>query len=305
MLHTCEPWPDEMMGFLTTHFGKPEHVERLQGVAGKDACTRVRCTQGSVVVKSTAGAREGAFYEQHAARLRQQGVHIPGLLWSSIDARTTTWLILEDIPHASPQERWVGDKSQLEVLFHLHNATWKERRPVVDDAYIPVWDDHMTELALDWFARSTGAGEIRAQLIEAQHAFAALPPRDCCISGDPNPTNWRVRDDGTLVFVRIGRSLDMELRRSTSPSQYPDLEQMTDLRNPCVAAKYLELWNETGNLFPYDQPTVVRWIQVAKLFTLVDVIATASRSPDAHSMKTVQCIVQHLPERLRQLTTAD
>jgi hypothetical protein len=304
MLHTCEPWPDEMMGFLTTHFGKPEHVERLQGVAGKDACTRVRCTQGSVVVKSTAGAREGAFYEQHAARLRQQGVHIPGLLWSSIDARTTTWLILEDIPHAFPQERWVGDKSQLEVLFHLHNATWKERRPVVDDAYIPVWDDHMTELALDWFARSTGAGEIRAQLIEAQHAFAALPPRDCCISGDPNPTNWRVRDDGTLVLLdweKFGYGTPAFDLAITIPGLGTD-DGSTESR---VAAKYLELWNETGNLFPYDQPTVVRWIQVAKLFTLVDVIATASRSPDAHSMKTVQCIVQHLPERLRQLTTAD
>lgn len=301
MLQICEQWPGGMKSFLTTHFGRPERIERLQGVAGNDGCMRVQFTQGSVIVKSSAETREGAFYAQHAPRLRQHGVHTPELLWSTVDAHGLSWVILEDIPHPFPQERVEGDKSQLKVLFHLHYATWKERRPVLDDAYVPVWNDHMTELALDWFARSTEAEEIRAQLIEAQHAFGALPTTDCCISGDPNPSNWCLRDDGTLVLLnweKFGYGTPAFDLAITIPGLGTD-DRSTESH---VVEKYMEYWGETGEAFPYDQSTLVRMIQIAKLFTLVECIATTSRSPEAHSMKTVQFIVQHLPERLRQLS---
>jgi hypothetical protein len=299
-MSTRDQWPEDLVAFLTTRFGEIVNATRQTGVAGH-GCTRVQLARGSVIVKASTEGRERAFYETHAGDLRPSGVNVPDLYWSGADESGIHWLVLEDIPHPFPKERWMADPGQLDILFRLHHATWRGRRPTLDDPYTPMWDDEVTELAMDWFARSAEADEIRSRLMELQDAFADFPTTDCCISGDPNPTNWRIRDDGTLVL------LDWERFGYGTPAfdlaiTIPGIGTEDGSAESVIAANYIKLWEDVGEPLPYDRPTMVQMIRFAKLFTAIELLANASRSRASYPPKTVQFVTDHLPDLLRRLS---
>jgi hypothetical protein len=131
---------------------------------GGRAVWRVRGDRVTVVVKEDATPRELAFYAEVAPRL--SGVPVPLLLWGgTVD--DTAWLVLEDVPHPLPRERWASPEVYT-VLVSLHFSV---------AAYAALADPF---------------------------PFPGLPAvltGSTPVSGDPNPRNWAVRGDGALVLL--------------------------------------------------------------------------------------------------------
>lgn len=59
----------------------------------------------------------------------------------------------------------------------------------------------MTERASEWFADGSERDQVANQLTMLQREAQVLFQPICCISADPNPTNWRIRDSGELVLI--------------------------------------------------------------------------------------------------------
>jgi thiamine kinase-like enzyme len=75
----------------------------------------------------------------------------------------------------------------------------------------PQWTDAMASAALAWFPPSID-DELRHLLGPLQLDAQELFQPTCLVSGDPNPRNWGVRHDGSLVLFdweRFGRATPM------------------------------------------------------------------------------------------------
>jgi hypothetical protein len=136
---------------------------------------------------------ENIFYRDFAPLLREQGVAIPALYWQG-EAGGQHWLALENIPQPLPRARWSADPPVLEMLGRLHQARLP---PGLDlsQLYTPEWTTAMTDNALALLGTPY---EWVAPLLHRwqhtyQHLFKPLVP----ISGDPNPANWGLREDGS------------------------------------------------------------------------------------------------------------
>lgn len=288
-----------MTTFLEARFGKMTGVESLQGVAGSGV-SRVHFPSISVIVKSSLSGRERKFYEQHSARLHDCGVNVPIVYGSGGDSLGMNWVVLEDIPYPLAKNGWVGNTAQLQILCNLHSATWGDQRPVLEAAYCPTWDDGMTERACNWFARSSDGDEIRSRLMDAQQRCQTLFAPQCCLSGDPNPTNWRVREDGSLVLIDWERfcygspAIDLAITLPGLGSEDGYIEKM-------VAGTYAEFWNQTVNKPPLSVPELSGQIRIAKTWSVVEFIANAELSTASYPKETVTFIVGKLPDLLRSM----
>lgn len=189
-------WPEPVCRHIQATYGDPTAVERLGGMS-LGAVYRVPFQDASAIVKSNPGPREARFYATVAPALRQQGVPSPALEWSEHVAGAY-WMILEDVPHPLPPERWLADPEMLAVLGRLHTATLAHPPPEAD-LFRPAWTDEITEAALSCFPEAVAA-ELRPRLraLQERHQYLFLPR--CLISGDPNRANWGLRGDGTLVL---------------------------------------------------------------------------------------------------------
>ena len=166
-------------------------------VDGQSGAAVFRVTVGlrTLVVKR-ARPSEWAFYDTAAPLLRHAGVGIPDRLWS-LDLGDASWLVLEYIPRPLPRERWLADPATMVFLRRLHGA----QLPSLDlpGGFRPAWSGSMTTAALDTLPaeRSERLRPIMRRFQE--EAGPLFEPRHP-ISGDPNPTNWGLRDDGTAVL---------------------------------------------------------------------------------------------------------
>ena len=123
----------------------------------------------------------------------------------------------------------------------------------------------MTDRALSLFPERIAA-DLRPLLSSMQegssHLFAPL----CSISGDPNPSNWGLREDASPVLFdweRFGAgtpALDLAIT-------VPGLGDEDDRR--AVASTYLDGW--PGAPFPIDRLT--RDMALAKAWTVVELLS--------------------------------
>jgi aminoglycoside phosphotransferase (APT) family kinase protein len=196
MIDHYPTWPEPVRRHIRESYGEPTAVERLGGMS-LGSVYRVRFQSASAVVKANPGPREARFYATTAPALRERGVPCPALEWSGHVAGAY-WMILEDVPHPLPPERWLADPEMLAVLGRLHTTTLAHPPPE-SDLFRPAWTDEITEAALSCFPEADAA-ELRPALrdLQERHQYLFLP--QCLISGDPNRTNWGLRDDGTLVL---------------------------------------------------------------------------------------------------------
>ncbi|MDQ3493603.1 MAG: aminoglycoside phosphotransferase family protein [Chloroflexota bacterium] len=163
-----------------------------------------RVTLGSMtVVVKRARSAEMAFYKTVAPGVRAAGVGVPELLWS-MDLGDASWIVLEDIPAPLPKERWLADPAVMVALRRLHRA---ELPPPPDPPgmFRPRWSDAMTDGALAALPARRRA-RLKPILRRLQQAAAGLFAPRVPISGDPNPTNWGLRADGTVVLYDWERS---------------------------------------------------------------------------------------------------
>jgi hypothetical protein len=193
MENTLEAWPDELRTELTHRVGALVSVERRRGLSRNDIWL-ARFSSGTVIVKRTSHAGEAHFY-LHVAPQFDPSAAVTPQLYSMETTQEGVWLVLEHIPHPLPRARWGADAAALAVLRHFHQATIE---PVVAPSYVPVWSHAMTQRALSICGKI--ASSIRAPLARLEAASQPLFADACWISGDPNPTNWGLRDDGSVVL---------------------------------------------------------------------------------------------------------
>lgn len=188
-------FPEAIHRHLASTRGDVVAVEPLRGIAA-GRVFRVRAARGSVIVKGASREAEAWFYLETAGALAEYGVATPMLEWCEREG-DAWWLVLEDIPRPLPRERWLADPAVLAVLRRLHRSGVAP--PDAPDTYLPAWDEPMTAAARSTLPREAAdrVAPLLERLREAhQHLFAP----NCPISGDPNPTNWGLRANGTLVL---------------------------------------------------------------------------------------------------------
>ena len=176
-------------------------VERLGGMSGSRVL-RVRGERGRAVVKGGAKAAETEFYEVIAPILAARGAGVPELLWAGV-AGDERWLIIEEVPTPLPRERWGPDPEVLAALARIHSA---RRCPaaLALRRCVPAGSGRRRRpaLAMEALVSPGGGdlGEVAALLAGMQVAAAPLFAPVCPLSGDPNPANWGLRTDGSLVL---------------------------------------------------------------------------------------------------------
>lgn len=286
--------PTDLREFLDSTFGIVTEKELLSGIAG-DGALRLKFQSGnSVIIKSSTSPQERNFYELHADRIRRAGVGVPDLYWYGSDHTGMHWIVTEDIPSPFPKERWICDPQQIEMLFRLHFGTWREKMPTLDgEAYQPVWNDEMTSQACDWFD-ATMQNQVENQLtilqMEAQVLFGPI----CCLSADPNPTNWRIRSNGELVLIDWERFsyghpvIDLAITMPGVGSKDGTLERR-------ITELYRECWETHTGGIPVELDNLDRLIRVAKLWSVVEFLANARLKPEMYRKETVTYIVRELP----------
>ena len=274
---------------LATIVGAIETVEPLGGLSGSPVL-RVRGAGGSVVVKGGARAAELEFYRVVAPLLSDRGVATPGVRWAG-QAAGRRWLVLEDVARSLPRERWLADAEVLAVLARLHES---EGLPALRsrDAYRPAWTASTTASALAALP-SAEADHLAPPLTALAGAAGGLFAPRCPVSGDPNPTNWGLRDDGTLVLFdweRFGRgtpALDL------APT-LPGLGTAADYHR--VARRYLAAARNRGR----SAEVLARDVGLAKAWTAVEFLAgaTEGRVPDGPHLTWLR---EHFPPWVRAL----
>jgi aminoglycoside phosphotransferase (APT) family kinase protein len=283
-----DTYPDPVRAYLTTVYGTPTQVETLAGLSHAQVW-RVRFAHQSVVVKANTRAREVLFYETVAPHLRVYGVPVPQLEWSVCVSGSTS-IILEDISLPFPQTRWLADPEQLAILRQLHRSSFAQPRRL-PGAFRPQWTERMTHAALKWFPRHTACNLMRVLhpfQMAAQHLFL---PR-CPISGDPNPTNWGLRRDGTLVLYDWERfgwgtpAIDLAIT-------IPGLHDLDTFR--AVAAGYLPRHDE-GSVEHLAQHIVI-----AKVWSVVEFLSMFSGADNAPA-NIMMYLQQAFPPWLDRMT---
>jgi aminoglycoside phosphotransferase (APT) family kinase protein len=258
-------WPQQLRTWIEATYGAVHAVERLAGMS-LSGVWRVRFTTTSAIVKSSPSAHEAAFYEGVAPTLRAAGVPIPDLYLSLHEAERH-WLVIEDIPTPLPvadPAGWKPDERIVAILARLH-ATTRAQLPDLAALERHHWSPEATAAALS-FLRPNDATTLAPILERLQRERDANSDPWCWISGDPNPRNWGLRDDGTPVLF------DWELFGPGTPATdlaiiVPGIGTTTDYAN--VAAAYLTAVEAAPG---WDIEQLSRQIAVAKVATVVQLL---------------------------------
>jgi aminoglycoside phosphotransferase (APT) family kinase protein len=229
---------------------------------------RVRFNEVSLIVKAGPSATESRFYEHVAPRLRPTGVPIPDL-YVAFHEPERHWLVIEDIstPLPIPQANaWQPNERIIAILARLHAATRAEP-PDLPGIQPHHWHPESTQAALGCLPPDQAAA-LTPILDRLQQEHAAFNEPWCWVSGDPNPRNWGLRDDGTPVLF------DWELFAPGVPATdlaivIPGLGN-TDAYARAAGA-YLAAWTGPEPL-PWDAATLTRQIAAAKVATVVQLL---------------------------------
>lgn len=281
-----EQWPETLRSQIDAMFGPPAAIEPLHGLSGASVW-RVAFSGQRMIIKRTRSQREADVYRLLAPLLVAQGVATPALFWSNRN-RDTHWLLLEEIPQPLPRSRWLADRELLGVLYRLHQSAL----PRVIEPFRPAWTDDMTAHVLDLLPAS--AAYLKAELTRFQMLSQPLFRVERWISGDPNPANWAVRADDTIVLFdweRLGLgapALDLAIT-------VPGLGQAADFQ--AVAARYLEhdpAQAETGKQAIED---LAREIAIAKTWNVVEFLSMAATG-DVANQSSIPALIRALPKWL-------
>lgn len=262
--------PRIVLEHARTVAGTTKSIERLAGMSGGDVY-RIRGTRRSVIAKRPAREAEVTFYRHIAPQLHKAYDFTPFLL-DAVREDARWWLLLEDVSRPLPRERWLADPELLTALARLHALPLPAMTGDVSP-YRPAWTPALSDRALTTLPAATAATITPPlELLQpaAQGLFAPLAP----LSGDPNPTNWGLRDNGRIVlfdwerYCRGAPALDLAIT-------IPGLGDANAFR--LVARRYL-------TAAPSQQDarldSLTREIAVAKVWSVVEFLAMASQESD-------------------------
>ena len=241
-----EHWPPEILKFLQY----PMQADKLSGGLTGRAVHRVTLEDRNVVVKGNVAPREAAFYRNFAPTLNAHGVRTPKLEMIA-ETGDEIWLVIEHTLAPLPDQRWLADQQVLETLRKLHEYEF-DHTPEL--AFQPTWTQAMNAHALRFLPKHL------EEKLEDFRALAQplLEPHNL-ISGDPNPMNWGVLENGEPVLFDWDRfglgspALDLAIT-------VPGLGSRNDYEK--VAATY------RGK----PDAKLAREITLAKVWVIVDVL---------------------------------
>lgn len=250
---------------------------------------RMRFDTRTVILKGSESPREFRFYREIAPQLHTGGVCTPQLMgtWHTAEQY---WIAIEEIPIALHRDRWLGDPAVLQLLWHLHHSKIEPQSPR-HNLFQPQWTKAMTTEALTYFSYDE-RDELDHLLVNYQQMSQTLFTATHWISGDPNPRNWGVRTDGTVVLFdweRFGRgapAIDLAIT-------VPGLGTRADYEQ--VAAGYLQL----GSVC--DQSAIAQSVEEmisAKIWSVVEFLSNAHRGEVA-DMTMIPHIVAGVPRWIR------
>jgi hypothetical protein len=247
---------------LTNAYGSIGNIEPLGGKSGANVY-RLHFAQTSRIAKRTSRSAEVLFYENIAPILSANEIPIP----EAEVVLHSGWIVLEDIPHPLPRELWHGDTRLVKILARLHSLNIDI--PALRSGYSLGWTDDLNEKMLACFEPET-ARQLKPKLIDIQHQSQPLFEKECWISGDPNPTNWGLRHDGSLVlfdwdrFTRATPAIDMAIIVGGLGNR----QQFTE-----VAATYLHEREKIGHPYWQTDDRLGHNIAIAKLWTVVEYLS--------------------------------
>ncbi len=282
--------PATILRHLQASYGDPAGVELLGGMS-RGRVYRVRWARRSLILKRTPHATEAYFYQVIVPAWLELQQFTP-ILVEAVEENGQWWLMLEDIPQRLPQERRQADPDLLATLGRLHHSAL----PVLPEAlapYRPAWTMAMTEHALAALPAADAAllAPILAALCQAaQPLFASR----CPLSGDPNPANWGLREDGRLVlydwerYCRGTPALDLAI-------SIPGLGDMDAFRQ--VAARYVAVMSGSALV---EQGALARQIAHAKVWSVIEFLGN-NAARGQRTVGTVNWVAQQLARWVRQL----
>lgn len=166
------------------------------------------------------------------------------------------------------------------ALSNLHQST-AQPTPAWPALFQPQWDDAMTEAALTFFAEDERP-KLWAILRDLQQQAQPLFEPRVWISGDPNPNNWGMRADGSVVLFdweRFGKGT-------------PALDVAITVPGLGDASAFQAAATQ------YGDPTLTRDLALAKLWTVVELLAHAQQGK-VGDMSIIPLVVQALPDWLK------
>lgn len=277
-------WPTAFDNAIRERAGVDIVIANPGGMSGAGVA-RIAGSAGSVILKRSEGGRERHVYRAMAPRLDAAGVALPALFASTIEDGFN-WLLLEDIPEPLPRERWLADPELLEMLYRLHSIPLNEL-PLPPDRYRPGWEQDLTRQALSLF-EPDDADRLAPRLDVIREDAAKLFDPVCVISGDPNPANWGVGEDGRPVLF--------DWERCTLGHPAIDLAiTVPGLGNKAVFATVAER---------YPAPVAVDDIIRAKVWVVVEFLAGCASGSVEPSFDLVG-LVARIPDWIGALVRTD
>jgi hypothetical protein len=274
--------PEAIQRSLGEAYGPLLQIKLLAGGQSGAAVHRLRFSQATFILKKSRQSQELAFYTDIAPLLAKAAIALPQLYWSLRD-EAACWLLLEDIPSPLPRERWQANQEMIALLRRLHMLRLE---PMPDPAplFCPQWTEVMTEHVGKVLPEQRNL--LTTLQEKAQHLFQPC----CLISGDPNPTNWGLRADETLVLF------DWERFGYGTPA--------LDLAISVSGLGDVSMYKQVAALYLADQPEAASQaieqlahdVALAKVWNVVEYL-TMMTEPNPR----VDSLLQQIPDWLESL----
>lgn len=283
-------WPEKLRQYLVNNYSAFAAIETLSGLSLAKVY-RLVFEKETLILKVSEKPLESQFYRKIAPILWQNGIATPAPKLA-LEAKNLYWLLLENIPQPLPRERWLADPEVIGVLHRLHNLAVTESI-ALPRQYQPYWDQAMNEKALQSFPAGVGQ-EIAPALERLRENSQGLFEPVCPVSADPNPTNWGLREDGTVVLYDWERftygtpAIDLAII-------IPGLGDQTSYEK--VAAIYLA---GSNNFSSVAVGQLARQIGLAKLWTVVEYLGTYQQG-QARATAGLQKLLEIIPEWIKTL----
>ena len=189
--------PEKVRQAIELEWGEIKETGHMKGIKQDGGCYRVETRRGRLCAKPST-VQEICLYSYLNRQDSPIHPHIPHF-FAGIEEAEGPWLLMEYLPLEYPRSRWQGDGEQMEVLAGLHGKT--RGRPLqFHPGYTPLWSSTMKQ-ALDQLFRDVEVTLPNELLRQFEERVQGLFQPVCWVHGDPNPTNWRMRRDGTLVLL--------------------------------------------------------------------------------------------------------
>ncbi|EIT87456.1 LPS biosynthesis choline kinase [Fictibacillus macauensis ZFHKF-1] len=249
---------------------------------------RINSINKSYILKNCTQKREFDIYTQHASFFKNNNINIPEIYFFC-EEDGENWIIIEHIPHPFPKNRWKADTEQIFQLYKLHSKSLNSDIKI-NDPYQFIWDEELTERVQYLLPI-----ELNATISHIKEQSQVIFTQFCIISGDSNPTNWGVRDNGILVsfdFERIGYgnpAIDLAITMPGFGSEDGSLEYE-------IAKKYISYWRNNTITFPFSVDQLTKQIKMAKVWSALDYLANNYKTMNQQNLAS---FLQQLMNRLK------